>query len=62
MLEEILKLQLDRDSGKREFRVRPDMVEKASFLMKDLGTISRDVTYQELMGQTNIEIDKKKAK
>jgi NitT/TauT family transport system substrate-binding protein len=62
MLEDILKLQLDRDSGKREFRVRPDMVEKASFLMKDFGTISRDVTYQELMGQTKVETDKKKAK
>ncbi len=28
MLEEILRLQVDRDSGKREFRLRPDMVKK----------------------------------
>lgn len=51
MLEEILRLQKDPNSGKREFRVRPDMVKKASTLMKDYGLIERDVTYNELMGK-----------
>ena len=52
MLEEILRLQLDPDSGRREFRVRPEMLKKACTLMQDLGTIDREVTYGELMGQT----------
>jgi NitT/TauT family transport system substrate-binding protein len=60
MLAEILRLQKDSDSGKREFRVRPDMVKKASSLMKDFGMIDREVTYQELMGQTPKISDKKK--
>ena len=51
MLEEILRLQKDPNSGKREFRVRPDMVKKASTLMRDFGMIDRDVTYNELMGK-----------
>lgn len=51
MLMEVLRLQLDRDSGKREFRLRPDMVEKANRMMRECGFIKRTVTYQELMGQ-----------
>lgn len=62
MLEEILRLQIDPDSGTREFRLRPDMVKKASFLMKDFGMIDREVSYAELMGQTKIETNKTKAK
>ena len=62
MLEEILRLQIDADSGRREFRVRPDMVQKASSLMKGFGMIDRDVTYGELMGKTKIETSKTKAK
>ena len=50
MLHEILRLQIDRESGRREFRVRPDMVKKASNLMFECGLIKRQVTYQELMG------------
>ena len=49
MLKEVLDLQLDRDSGRREFRVRPDMVEKACRLMLDCGMLRREVTYKELM-------------
>ena len=60
MLKEILSLQKDPDSGKREFRVRPDMVKKASFLMKDFGMIDRDVSYQELLGLSKKETNKKK--
>lgn len=48
MLQEILRLQIDRESKRREFRLRPDMVEKASRLMYKYGLIRRTVTYQEL--------------
>jgi NitT/TauT family transport system substrate-binding protein len=50
MLEEVLRLQIDRDSKKREFKVRRDMVKKASSLMFQFGMIKRPVTYEELMG------------
>ncbi len=50
MLQEILRLQVDRDSKRREFRVRADMVEKASHLMFESGIIKREVTYNELVG------------
>ncbi len=53
MLEEILRLQINRETGKREFRVRPDMVEKASRLMKRCGMIKRNVSYNEITGGTN---------
>lgn len=49
MLDEILRLQLDPDSGEREFRLRPDMVEKASSLMLESGIISKEVTFEQLM-------------
>ena len=49
MLQEILRLQVDRESGKREFRLRPDMVKTASRLMVDYGMIKREVTYEELL-------------
>ena len=51
MLEEIFRLQVDADSGRREYRVRPEMVQKASRLMKEFGMIEREVTYGELMGK-----------
>ena len=51
MLQEILRLQKDPDSGRREYRVRPDMVKKASQMMLECGMLKREVTYQELMGQ-----------
>ena len=51
MLKETLRLQIDRDSKRREFRVRPDMVEKASQMMLESGMIKRSVTYKELTGQ-----------
>ena len=48
MLKEVLRLQVDRESKKREFRLRPDMVKQASRLMKDNMMLSREVTYEEL--------------
>ncbi len=50
MLEECLRLQINKDTGKREFRVRRDMVEKASRMMTECGLIARPVTYKEIMG------------
>lgn len=49
MLKEILRLQVDRESKKREFRLRPDMVEKANRLMVENGMLSRKVAFEELV-------------
>ena len=48
MLKEILRLQIDRESKKREFRLRPDMVRLASQLMVENRMLSREVSYAEL--------------
>ena len=48
MLQEVLNLQLDADSKKRDFRVRRDMVEKANKLMLECGLLKRAVTFEEL--------------
>lgn len=61
-LQEILRLQVDRDSGKREYRLRPDMVKKASQLLKGNHRIEREVTYEELMGQNKIATEGSTAK
>lgn len=49
MLKEVLRLQVDRESRKREFRLRPDMVRLASRMMHDNRMISREVQYDELV-------------
>ena len=49
MLKEVLRLQIDRESKKRDFRLRPDMVRQASRLMFQNHMLSREVTYQELI-------------
>lgn len=49
MLEEVLRLQLDPNSGQRSFTLRPDMVGRASDLMLEAGIISRDVRYEEFL-------------
>ena len=49
MLMEVLRLQVDRESKKREFRLRPDMVRLASHLMAENQMLSREVTYEELI-------------
>ena len=51
MLDEVLHLQLDRESGKREFRLRPDMVKLASDLMVECKMLSREITYEELINE-----------
>jgi NitT/TauT family transport system substrate-binding protein len=49
MLEETLRLQVNRESGKREFRLRPEMVKIASDLMHEYGMIRHPVTYEDLI-------------
>lgn len=51
MLEEILRLQMDRESGEREFRLRPDMVRLASSLMLENQLLFREITIDELLGR-----------
>ena len=48
MLEDVLRLQIDRESGEREFRLRPDMVKLASDLMVEYLMLGNEVTYQQL--------------
>ena len=47
-LAEVLRLQLDRESGEREFRLRPDMVKLASDLMVECNMLRYPVTYEQL--------------
>lgn len=47
-LAEVLRLQLDRESGEREFRLRPDMVKLASDLMVECNMLRKPVTYEQL--------------
>jgi NitT/TauT family transport system substrate-binding protein len=49
MLDEVLRLQVDRETKRREFRLRPDMVKQASHLMKEYKMLSREVSYEELI-------------
>ena len=49
MLKEVLRLQVDRESKKREFRLRPDMVRLASNMMVENRMLTREVTYEELL-------------
>ena len=51
MLMEVLRLQVDRESKKREFRLSPDMVRLASQLMVENKMLDREVTYEELIGK-----------
>ena len=51
MLDEVLRLMKDRESGQYEFRLRPDMVKQVSDLMLENGMLDREVTYQELIDE-----------
>ena len=51
MLKEVLRLQVDRESGKREFRLRPDMVERASNLMWECKMLKNKVTYEQIIAK-----------
>lgn len=49
MLTEVLRLLVDRESKKREYRLRPDMVKKASQLMLENMMLKNEVTYEQLI-------------
>ena len=51
MLKEVLRLQVDRESKKREFRLRPDMVKQANRLMVENKMLSRKIKYEELISK-----------
>ena len=51
MLAEVLRLQVDRESKKREFRLRPDMVKLASRLLVENHLMDHEVTYQQLIAE-----------
>jgi NitT/TauT family transport system substrate-binding protein len=51
MLREVLRLQVDRESKKREFRLRPDMVRQASMLMLENRMLGHEVTYEQLINR-----------
>ena len=48
MLREILNLQYDADSGEMEYRIRPDMLQRANDIMLEAGLIPRPVTMEDL--------------
>lgn len=49
MLQEVLRLLVDRDSKEREYRLRPDMVKFASDLMVENIMLDNEVTYEQLI-------------
>ena len=49
MLKEVLRMQVDRESKRREFRLRPDMVSKANKLMLENHMLKREVKFKELI-------------
>ena len=51
MLKEVLRLMVNRETNKREYRLRPDMVKLASHLMIESQMLGREVTYEELIAK-----------
>lgn len=51
MLDDVLRLLVDRESKEREFRLRPDMVEQASRMLYENGMLEREVTYKDLTAE-----------
>ena len=51
MLNEVLRLLVDRESKKCEFRLRPDMVKKASRLMVENMMLKNEVKYEQLIAK-----------
>lgn len=49
MLDEVLRLQINRETQKREFRLRPDMVRRANRLLLDNMMLDHEVTYEQLI-------------
>lgn len=51
MLDEVLRLLVDRESKQMEFRLRPDMVERASEIMVENAMLQRPITYDEVIAK-----------
>jgi len=51
MLDEVLRLQINRETGKREFRLRPDMVRLANRLLLDNMMLDHEVTYEQILAR-----------
>ena len=51
MLDEILRLQRDSATGRRDFLLRPDMVKRASDLMVEAGLLKKKVDYEMLIAR-----------
>ena len=51
MLKEVLRLMVNRETNKREYRLRPDMVKLASHLMVENQMLEREITYDELIAK-----------
>lgn len=49
MLDEVLRLQLDPDTGERSFTLRRDMTEAVSRMLYVNGMISREIQYEDLL-------------
>jgi len=49
MLQDVLRLQVDRESGLREFRLRPDMVSQASDLMVECCMLGAPVSFEQIL-------------
>ena len=49
MLDEVLRLQLDKDSGEREFRLRPDMVKLMNQLMLNNQMLLHEIKYEDII-------------
>lgn len=51
MLEEVLRLLVDRESKQMEFRLRPDMVESANNMMLENAMLEHPVTYDQVIAK-----------
>ena len=49
MLEEILRLQVDQETGERAFRIRPDMVETIGNMLLENQMLLHEVKYEDLL-------------
>lgn len=51
MLDEVLRLLVDRESKQMEFRLRPDMVESASNMMLENAMLEHPITYDQVIAK-----------
>ena len=51
MLEEVLRLLVDRESKQMEFRLRPDMIESANNMMLENAMLEHPITYDQVIAK-----------